>query len=104
MWPVGIDLHRATVVITTVDDSGRVIESSRLSCQDTEAILRAVVRLRPFRAVIEATSNYRWLHDHLSPHGTVLVAHPLRLRAMVQRRSRTDGLDSQLLANLLRID
>ena len=104
MWHIGIDLHRATVVIAAVDDSGRAVEPARIACRDTDAILGAVDRLRPFRAVIEATSNYRWLYDLLSPHGTVLVAHPLRLRAMVQRRSKTDKLDSQLLANLLRID
>ena len=34
----------------------------------------------------------------------VLLAHPLRLRVMVQRRSKTDNLDSQLLANLLPIN
>lgn len=104
MWHVGMDLHRATVVIAAVDDSGRVIEPARINCRDTQAILGAVSVLKPFRAVIEATSNYRWLFDLLAPHGTVLVAHPLRLRAMVQRRAKTDKLDSQLLANLLRID
>src|SRR5262249_32408097 len=36
--------------------------------------------------------------------GTVLLAHPGKLRIMVQRRSKTDTLDAQLLANLLRID
>jgi transposase len=104
MWYVGIDLHRATAVIAAVDDSGRATEPARIACQDTAAILRAVDRLKPFRAVIEATSAYRWLYDLLCPHGTVLVAHPLRLRATVQRRAKTDKLDSQLLANLLRID
>jgi transposase len=32
------------------------------------------------------------------------LAHPLRLRAIIQRRSKTDKLDAQLLANLLRIN
>jgi transposase len=54
--------------------------------------------------VIEATGTYRWLYDLLRPHGTVLLAHPMRLRAMIQRRTKTDKLDAQLLANLLRID
>jgi transposase len=60
--------------------------------------------LKPFRAVIEASGTYRWLYDLLRPYGTVLLAHPLRLRAMIQRRTKTDKLDAQLLANLLRID
>jgi hypothetical protein len=60
MWHIGIDLHRATVVIAAVDDSGRAADPVRISCQDTDAILRAVGRLKPFRAVIEATSSHRW--------------------------------------------
>jgi transposase len=54
--------------------------------------------------VIEATGTYRWLCELLRPHGTVVLAHTSRLRALVNRRSKTDRLDSQLLANLLRID
>ena len=69
LWHIGIDLHRATVVIAAVDDSGRAIEPARIGCPDTDAILRATERLTPFRAVIEATSNYRWLYDLAAPIG-----------------------------------
>jgi transposase len=104
MWHVGIDLHRLTVVIAAVDDEGNAMAARRIECQDRQAILDLMRSLQPFRAVIEATGTYRWLYDLLSPLGTVLLAHPLRLRAMVQRRSKTDKLDCQLLANLLRIN
>jgi transposase len=104
MWHVGIDLHRLTVVIAAVDDQGNSWPARRIECQDSRAIVEAMRSLQPFRAVIEATGTYRWLYDLLKPLGTVLLAHPLRLRAMVQRRSKTDKLDSQLLANLLRIN
>jgi transposase len=104
MWHVGIDLHRLTVVIAAVNDEGNSTEVQRIDCQDRPAILATMRALQPFRAVIEATGTYRWLYNLLAPLGTVLLAHPLRLRAMVQRRSKTDKLDSQLLANLLRIN
>jgi len=104
MWHIGIDLHRKALVMAAVRDEGEVVAPVRIECRDTAAIVGAVQRLTPFRAVIEATGTYRWLHDLLSPHGTVLLAHPLRLRAMIQRRTKTDKLDAQLLANLLRID
>ena len=104
MWHVGIDLHRKSLVMAAVQDDGEVVERLRIDCHDREAILKAVEDLRPFRAVIEATGTYRWLYELLSPHGMVLLAHPLRLRAMIQRRTKTDKLDAQLLANLLRID
>jgi transposase len=104
MWHVGIDLHRATVVLAAVNDVGEAMNPITLSCSDTAAIADAVKALGAFRAVIEACGTYRWLYDLLRPHGAVLLAHPMRLRAMIQRRSKTDKLDAQLLANLLRIN
>ena len=103
MWHVGIDLHRQTLVIAAVNDDGACMAPRRIDCRDRDAIVEAMRSFDPFRAVIEATGTYRWLYDLLAPLGTVLLANPLRLRAMVQRRSKTDKLDSQLLANLLRM-
>ena len=104
MWHVGIDLHRETLVFAAVNDAGEVRLPIRLACSAEDEIVAAFRELGPFRAVIEATRAYRWLYHLLSPLGTILLAHPLRLRAMVQRRSKTDRLDAQLLAQLLRIN
>jgi transposase len=104
MWHIGIDLHREFVVMAAVNDAGEIMDPVRISCRETQALLDAVRALGAFRAVIEASGTYRWLYDLLRPHGVVLLAHPLRLRAMIQRRSKTDKLDAQLLANLLRIN
>jgi transposase len=104
MWYLGIDLHRATVVIAGVSDTGETMNPITIRCEDTEVIRQAVAKLGAFRAVVEASGTYRWLYDLLRPYGTVVLAHPLRLQAMVQRRSKTDKLDAQLLANLLRIN
>jgi len=104
MWHIGIDLHRQSIVLAAVHDSGEVTPPRRLDCSDTVEIVAAFQELQPFRAVVEATGTYRWLYKLLSPLGTVLLAHPLRLYAMVARRSKTDRLDAQLLANLLRLN
>jgi transposase len=104
MWYLGIDLHRLTVVIAGVNDSGEAMNAVTIRCEQTDSIRQAVEKLGDFRAVIEATGTYRWLYDLLRPYGTIVLAHPLRLRAMIQRRSKTDKLDAMLLANLLRIN
>jgi len=104
MWHVGIDLHRATVVLAAVNDAGEAMNPITIPCSDTAMIVSTVKALGTFRAVIEACGTYRWLYDLLRPHGTILLAHPMRLRAMIQRRTKTDKLDAQLLANLLRIN
>jgi transposase len=90
--------------MAAVNDSGEAMSPVRVACADTATIADTLMALGSFRAVIEASGTYRWLYDLLRPYGTILLAHPLRLRAMVQRRTKTDKLDAQLLANLLRIN
>src|SRR5262245_39648344 len=104
MWHVGIDLHRQSVVIAAVSDVGEVRPARRFACATSSEIYAYFEGLQPFRAVVEATGTYRWLYQLLLPLGMVLLAHPLRLRALVQRRSKTDRLDAMLLADLLRIN
>lgn len=102
MHYVGIDLHKRYLVMAVEDERGPVGKPRRLECRDEAAIVKAFRRLRPFRAVIEASSSYRWLYDRLDPLGKVVLAHPLKLRAIVTARAKTDKLDAALLARLLR--
>ena len=63
MYYVGVDLHKRTLVVATEDDSGATERPVSFSCRDTGSI-RAYFECRvPFRAVIEASSSYRWLCD-----------------------------------------
>jgi hypothetical protein len=98
MWHVGIDLHRLTVVMAGINDAGETMSPVTIHCQDTTAIIDVFKKLGAFRTVIEASGAYRWLYDLLRPYGTILLAHPRRLRAMIQRRSTTDKLDAQSTA------
>jgi hypothetical protein len=84
VWHIGIDLHRRTVVMATVHDTGEVAEPVTFGCRESDRILQYVRRFKPFRVVIEAISTYRWLYNLLSPEGTVLLAHPAKLRLMIQ--------------------
>ena len=80
MWHVGVDLHRKTVVIAAVHDSGEVRPPVRLQNSETERIKDTFFAFGSFRAVVEATGTYRWFHKLVSPLGTVLLAHPGKLR------------------------
>jgi len=102
MMYAGIDLHKHDVVVAAENEHGPVGKTRRLPCQDEGAIIKHFAGLRPFCAVIEASSSYRWLYELLSPMGDVVLAHPLRLRAIVTARAKTDKLDAAMLAKLLR--
>jgi len=102
MHYAGIDLHRRDIVVAIEDEHGPVGKPKRFSCQEPETILSFFEKQQPFRAVIEASCSYRWLYDLLAPLGEVVLAHPRRLRAIVDGRAKTDKLDAALLAFLLR--
>ena len=102
MYYIGIDLHKQDLVMALEDEQGPVGRPRRLSCRDAALVAETVALWRPFRAVVEASASYRWLCDLLSPMGEVVLAHPLRLRAIATARAKTDRLDAALLARLLR--
>jgi hypothetical protein len=61
MWHLGIDLHRNSLTLAAVSDGGELRPPVRIECLDTDGIVAAVAAVSPFRAVVEATSHYRWL-------------------------------------------
>jgi transposase len=104
MHYVGIDLHKRFLVAATESSLGEVGRPVRLDCRDVTSIHYHFSDLRPFTCVIEASSSYRWLYELLRTLGDVKLAHPLRLKAMVSGRAKTDKIDAALLAKLLRVD
>src|SRR5688572_21842925 len=76
MWHVGVDLHRKTVVIAAVHDSGEVRPPVRCQNSETERIKDTFRAFGSFRAVVEDTGTYRWFYKLVAPMGTVLLAHP----------------------------
>ena len=63
MHYVGIDLHKRTMIVAVEDSEGPVGKACSYACQDVAAIREYMERLRPFRAVIEASTSYRWLQE-----------------------------------------
>jgi len=104
MHYAGIDLHKRTLTVAIENDSAPFGKPKTFFCREEEEIVGFFSNLRPFRAVIEASGGYRWLYVLLSPLGEVVLAHPRRLKAIVEGRAKTDKLDAILLAKLLRAD
>lgn len=99
---VGIDLHKTFLVADVQDSMGNSLASRRFDCAAPWRIFEFFEKIAPFQAVIEACGSYRWLHDLLAPLGDVVLAHPLRLKAIAAAPAKTDKLDAALLAQLLR--
>lgn len=102
----GIDLHKRTVVIATVDADGRPIRDVQLPAK-REAVTRYFAG-RPGgpaaqRAVVESTSTWYWLRDLLVSQGVDLrLGHSKHVKAISYAKVKTDAVDAATLAQLLR--
>ena len=60
MYYTGIDLHRKTSFLTTVDSDGRIVKKANL-CNDEPTILEYFLSLDDdTQVVIESTANWYW--------------------------------------------
>jgi len=103
---VGLDVHREVIEACIVDAQGRRLERHRIEL--TRAKLEAFIRERlcpEDHVVLEATTNTWAVVDLLESHvAEVVVGNPLRIRAIVEAKVKTDKVDAEVLAQLLRCD
>jgi len=105
MYYTGIDLHKKTSFITTIDESGKVV-FRRNFANIEQYILDYFVNLNgPTKIVIESMCSWYWLHDLLKAHNfNVLISNPLKTKAIASAKIKNDKVDSHMLAQLLRAD
>jgi transposase len=88
---VGIDLHRRRSVIVRLDESGQVLEATRI-VNDVELLNEVITRAGDApEVVLEATYGWFWAVDALQAVGArVHLAHPLGVKAFEYRRVKND--------------
>lgn len=102
---IGIDLHKAKSFVARMDRRGRVLEQVDLP-HATGALQRYLEGVpRDTRIAVEATGNWMWLYELIEArHPDLVLAHPLKTKAIASARIKTDKIDATTLAHLLRAD
>ena len=100
----GIDLHRRLIVICTVNEEGNIVARTRMKTQADDVMAYFRQWSEPHHAVVECTTGWYWLCDLLRAQGIVIVlAHAKYLKAISYAKVKTDAVDAQTLAQLLRM-
>ena len=105
MLYVGVDAHQETCQVTVMDEWGGVLKRRRVAT--TRAALHGALGRyrRPLKAVVEASRSWGPVYDWLQEVSEeVVLAHPDKVRAIAEARIKTDKIDSETLAHLLRAD
>ena len=102
---VGVDAHKSTSQITVMDESGNILKRQRVPSSPAGFQQGLSGFDHPMKAVLEASycwgPMFDWL-DELADE--VVLAHPSKVRAIAEARIKTDKIDSETLAHLLRAD
>ena len=103
---IGLDVHKKHVYATVMRKDGTIVEQRNFN-NTKEDLQNFVASLRRGKhcAVLEASRSWMQIYDFLDEQGIdVCLAHPLRLRAIAEERIKNDRIDSETLAELLRLD
>ncbi|RKS75998.1 transposase [Haloarcula quadrata] len=98
---LGIDVHKRYAQVAVVDEAGEIVEEVRVENANLDDLAQ---RYAGAEAAIEATSNYYHIHDTLSEHLDVTVAHPKELNQIADTDKKTDRVDAKELARMVRLN
>ena len=99
----GIDLHAKSMYICVIDQEGTILYHKNQRC-GAEQFLRAI---QPYRedlvVAVECVFTWYWLADLCEEHGIRFVlGHALAMKIIHGSKTKSDKIDSQKIAMLLR--
>jgi len=104
-YHIGVDFHKAYSHIAVQDGDGKTVRSGRV--RNDRASVGSF--LAPYsdnaHAVVEACRNWTVMYDWLDEIcDDVVLAHPLKVKAIAEAKIKTDKIDATILSHLLRAD
>lgn len=101
---VGLDVGKRNCYATVLEEDGSKVCEKKFPAVPS-ALKSFASSIAGSKAVVEASLNYLFAFDVLEENGVeVCVANPLKVKAIASARIKTDAIDSNTLAHLLRTD
>lgn len=100
----GLDMHTESITGTIKDDAGNPVRVLKVQTSK-EGVKKLFDRLqrKHITAVFEASRNWPRYAELIRPYcDKVVMAHPLKVRAIASAKIKTDTIDSNILSDLLR--
>jgi len=102
---VGLDIHKRTISFCEKRADGQTVAAGAFGAKRESMQQWAEARPTPWVGGMEATLFTGFVYDVLTPYAVDLqVGHPLQLKAISCAKHKSDTIDAETLANLLRAD
>lgn len=105
MLSLAVDYHKKFSQVAVMDEKGKSLFNQRLP-NEKIAFERLLNDLdQPCQGVVEASRTWGVMYDMLQDLGVNMkLAHPLKVRAIAEAKTKHDKIDAPTLAHLLRAD
>lgn len=102
---IGLDVHKTVIEVCAIDETGKMLFRRRIDCT-REVLLEFAKELTADDAIaLEVTTNAWAVADLLEPFvGRVVVGNPMKTKVIAEAKVKTDKVDAEVLAQLLRCD
>lgn len=99
---VGMDVHRATIVIVVLNGAGKVVE--QITLETSAARVRSYLKQLRGRVYVtfEEGTQAQWLYEVVQPLVTKVIVCDPRQNKLLAVGNKSDRIDAQKLAELLR--
>ena len=104
MFYVGLDIHKKFIYATVLNSKARVVNQGKF-CTNKKDLLDFLSFLpnKQVKIVIESCGIWQDIYEILESKGyKVILANPMRIKAIASAKIKTDKIDSEILAKLLK--
>ena len=104
MYYVGLDVHKEFCQASVLDESGDELSNIKVPTRKEE-LESFLAGFEDARFVLESTGVWEFVYGIVESKGfEVLLAHPMKVKAISSAKVKTDKVDARTLAQLLRMD
>ena len=102
---IGLDVHKTVVEVCAIDETGKRLFRRRIDCTRKALLLFAKELTSSDGIALEVTTNAWAVADLLKSFvDRVVVSNPMKTKAIAEAKVKTDKVDAEVLAQLLRCD
>lgn len=102
---IGLDVHKTVVEACVIDDAGKRLFRRRIACTREALLGFAEEFTKEDSVALEVTTNAWAVADLIQPFvGRAVVSNPMKTKAIAEAKVKTDKVNAEVLAQLLRCD
>lgn len=104
MFYAGLDIHRKFIYATVLDEKSQIVNQGKFATNEKELLdFLSFLPNKKVKIVLESCGIWQDIYEMLESKGyKVVVANPFKIKAIASAKIKTDKIDSEILAKLLK--